>query len=228
MLKRLKVQKGVKIMELSSKMEHGLMTKNFYLEHPKPRPTLIVLHGGHWDSIRSFGPLINIIMSNGFSVLYLSMPLIDTEKEKDFSNVHNLFFQYESPEFTGIKFFVDPIATCLNYILEKGQYQSVSMVGFSGGGWTTMLYSALDNRVKKGVSCGHAQFWILMREYILEGKVTVRLRKSMLRLKSGRACPGVAPDKRSFSLAERSRVINWMTLEPISWLMRNERMNLIL
>jgi hypothetical protein len=51
-----------------------------------------------------------------------------------------------------IKYFIEPVLMVLNYLEKNYEYYSVSMVGFSGGGWTTTLVAALDSRVEKSFS----------------------------------------------------------------------------
>ncbi len=50
---------------------------------------------------------------------------------------------------SAIKFFVEPVAVVFNYMEKYYNYDSVSMVGISGGGWTTVLYSAIDTRIPR-------------------------------------------------------------------------------
>ena len=46
-----------------------------------------------------------------------------------------------------VKYFIEPVIIALNYINETFDYSSVSMVGISGGGWTTTLAAAVDTRI---------------------------------------------------------------------------------
>jgi hypothetical protein len=48
-----------------------------------------------------------------------------------------------------VKYFVEPVVIVLNYLEKNFHYSSVSMVGISGGGWTTTLAAAIDTRIKK-------------------------------------------------------------------------------
>jgi hypothetical protein len=54
----------------------------------------------------------------------------------------------EHPATFGLRFFLEPEIVSLNYLLKKYNYKDVSMVGLSGGGWTTNLLSAIDERIK--------------------------------------------------------------------------------
>ena len=55
----------------------------------------------------------------------------------------------ESKNFSPIKFFVEPITVSLNYVEKEYHFESYNMIGISGGGWTTVLYSAIDPRISK-------------------------------------------------------------------------------
>src|SRR5206468_3419492 len=45
--------------------------------------------------------------------------------------------------------FLEPVAVALNYIAPRHPFRSISMIGISGGGWTTTLYAAVDPRVSR-------------------------------------------------------------------------------
>ena len=48
-----------------------------------------------------------------------------------------------------MKFFMEPITESLDYVDKEYKFSSYNMVGISGGGWTTVLYSAIDPRISK-------------------------------------------------------------------------------
>ena len=82
-----------------------------------------------------------------------NQPVIETS---DFGPIkfisHNQFSLLESPKFSPIKYFVEPITLSLNYIDENYDFDSYYMVGLSGGGWITVLYSAIDERISESYS----------------------------------------------------------------------------
>jgi cephalosporin-C deacetylase-like acetyl esterase len=43
---------------------------------------------------------------------------------------------------------MEPVAAFINYAVKKSSPAEIVMTGISGGGWTTQLYSALDDRIK--------------------------------------------------------------------------------
>ena len=48
-----------------------------------------------------------------------------------------------------IKYFIEPVIVSINYLRNNFDYSSISMVGISGGGWTTTLAAAVDTRITK-------------------------------------------------------------------------------
>ena len=97
---------------------------------------------------------INRLLAQGFSVLAVYMPRYnpvlnsaDCGKE-----THDSMFKIST---TGnpMKFFLEPVAVSLNYLKANfPAYQDFNMVGLSGGGWTTNVYTAIDPRIKLSFS----------------------------------------------------------------------------
>jgi hypothetical protein len=82
-----------------------------------------------------------------------NQPTIDTA---DFGKIkfvsHRQFSLLESDDFSPLKYFIHPIVLSLNHIDEIYNYTSYDMVGLSGGGWTTIIYSAIDDRISQSFS----------------------------------------------------------------------------
>ena len=122
---------------------------------------MIIYHHGHSGDFRFETNTINYFLDNGYSVLAFNMPLkgmnnqptIDTA---DFGKIkfvsHRQFSLLESDDFSPLKYFIHPIVLSLNHIDEIYNYTSYDMVGLSGGGWTTIIYSAIDDRISQSFS----------------------------------------------------------------------------
>lgn len=145
-----------------------------YLFHAKnPKKTLIVYHQGHGEqSILDDKKIVEFFLGDGYSVLMFSMPareennepIVDTYRFGKLKlSTHNHFQLVDNEFFHPIKFFLEPIAVTLNHIEENYDYQSVHMIGLSGGGWTTVVYSALDPRISQSYSIAGA-FPMYMRD----------------------------------------------------------------
>ena len=119
---------------------------------------LIIYHQGHLGGIELGKEAISFFLSNGFSVIGYAMPLrgpnvVDSILLPNGVNhslpsmKHAELSILEEFNVSAIPVFVDPIIIGLNYIEEYYNYSHISMVGLSGGGWTTVLSSALDARI---------------------------------------------------------------------------------
>lgn len=100
---------------------------------------LLIFHAGHSQQALDEavgGPLIRYAISLGWDILALEMP----------PSPHNVYAALEHPLASP---FMTPIALSLNYITQYKNYDTIVMAGLSGGGWATVLYSAIDERIQK-------------------------------------------------------------------------------
>jgi len=107
---------------------------------PRGESRLLVFHAGHHqhaEDPRVGGMLIQQALDSGWDVLALDMPDGD----------HGRFANVPKP----LSPFMTPIAKSLNYAVDRGQYMSIVMCGLSGGGWSTVLYAAMDTRINMSV-----------------------------------------------------------------------------
>jgi len=151
-----------------------------YLFLPKiSNDKLIIYHQGHTSSSLR-GPdshsfeqdkeIIETFLDNDYSVLIFSMPGQGMNNEpvvevpnlgKITLNSHNHFKLIESKDLKPIKFFIEPVIITLNHIELNHNFESFNMIGLSGGGWTTIIISALDDRIKKSYSvAGSFPIWM--------------------------------------------------------------------
>jgi len=136
-------------------------TSTAYFYHPQsPNGRVVIVHHGHGCALDGTGPPYNLdktiqaLVVLNYAVLAMRMPLFQrpsqcgsdatsTSHDNMFTDPQRL--QAGSP----LQFFFEPIARALNYIQLKypNTYHDFNMVGLSGGGWTTTVYSALDPRI---------------------------------------------------------------------------------
>ncbi len=123
-----------------------------YIFHPKEyNNRLIIYHQGHGGSFLRGKRTIAFFLKKGYTVFSFSMPL------KGFNNSpiieiprlgkikllnHEEFKYLDQP----LQYFIGPVITMLNYA-ESKNYRDISMVGVSGGGWTTTIAAAVDERI---------------------------------------------------------------------------------
>jgi hypothetical protein len=94
------------------------------------------------------------LLSAGFDVLSVYMPHISEDTcDLDHCKIYNTDLGFENPPATyGLRLFLDPTLVSLNYLLKQCSYKDVNMVGLSGGGWTTNLIAAVDDRIRLSFS----------------------------------------------------------------------------
>lgn len=147
-----------RIERLISVMDYGVDSK-IYLFHAKnSNNELVIYHQGHLGSFELGKKTIQYFLNNNYSVMAFSMPL-KGDNEKPMVKIpklgnlkldsHNDFIFIQSDNFSPLKFFLNPITESLNYVQEEYGFKSVKMIGISGGGWTTILYSAVDPRISQ-------------------------------------------------------------------------------
>ena len=146
------------IHKISVEMKNGI-TSVVYLFHPnETNDKLIIYHQGHSGGFIKGKSTINEFLTNGYSVAAFSMPLFGMNNQPiiDITNigpvkfqVHRQFSLLETDDFSPISYFFTPIAFTLNYFDKNYEFTDYYMVGISGGGWTTTVYSAIDPRISK-------------------------------------------------------------------------------
>jgi hypothetical protein len=124
---------------------------------------LVILNPGHTctlktDPVNDHGyrleETITGLLQAGYDVLAVFMPHVsDTSCNLNHCNIINTDLgPGDHPATFGLRFFLEPEIVSLNYLLKHTRYQNVNMVGLSGGGWTTNLLAAIDERIKYSFS----------------------------------------------------------------------------
>lgn len=106
---------------------------------------LAIYHQGHTGDARIFGlDAIDAFRRAGWSVIVCSMPLRgENSLLPNGSNSHDDLAGRAFP----LRYFVWPVVESITRAAAIQRWDEVRMIGISGGGWTTMLVSALDDRV---------------------------------------------------------------------------------
>ncbi len=122
---------------------------------------LVIINPGHACTLRQdpetnyrIEPTIIGLLEAGFDVLAVFMPHVsDTTCDLDHCKIINTDLgPGDHPATYGLRFFLEPEIVCLNYLTERTNYKDISMVGLSGGGWTTNLLAAIDERIRYSFS----------------------------------------------------------------------------
>lgn len=151
-----------RIDSITTVMEYDMNSISYLFLPENSNNKLVIYHQGHEGEDFSLDKdKIQFFLERGYSVLIFAMvthglnnePIIDfPEFGKLRLNSHNHFKLIESQTFHPIKYFIEPIVLALNYIDKEYDFDAYYMVGLSGGGWTTVLYSALDERISQSYS----------------------------------------------------------------------------
>jgi len=147
--------------KFSINMEYGVNSIAYLFNPINDNGKLIIYHQGHGGGFIEGKNTIQSLLEKNYSIIAFSMPLLgmnsqplldDPEFGKIKLQSHNQFELLENSMFTPIKFFVEPIIVSLNYIDIHYDFDSVYMVGISGGGWVTVLAGAIDERIDQSYS----------------------------------------------------------------------------
>ena len=133
-----------------------------YLAENKSENLMIVVGSHDCDVRECMAPEIAYFLGTGYSVLAISLPAADGDA---WHSRHYKLAELETGDFSPISYFVEPVARSLNYAIGRHGFSDVAMTGFSGGGWLTVLYSALDTRVQRSYPVAGS----LPRDYREEG-----------------------------------------------------------
>lgn len=146
---------------LTIEMENDINSIAYFFIPKNPNGKLIIYHQGHGGDFSQGIQVIESLLKNNYSVIGFSMPLLGMNSQPiiDHSqfgkikiNSHNHLRLLESKEFTPMKYFIHPVILTLNYIESNYNFDSIHMIGISGGGWTTTLVAALDDRINYSFS----------------------------------------------------------------------------
>jgi hypothetical protein len=143
-------------------MESGLTAIAYHYIPRKRNNRLVVVHQGHScdTGAAGVGDTIRDLVLNGYGVVAMNMPKCRADDchpgTGDCDAAHQHIFDTIHPsKGSPLKFFLEPVAVCLNHfqreMVDGVRYTDFSMVGLSGGGWTTTVYSAIDPRITTSI-----------------------------------------------------------------------------
>jgi pimeloyl-ACP methyl ester carboxylesterase len=148
-------------------LKHGFISKICFF-HPQKSNGLgipIIYHTGHGFGMLQedlyvnykiadeyHSKVIDFFLSRGYDVIGIDMPLYGAnvypaEVIEHGTTIpiygHNALFNLEHPFY----YFMAPLKSVIDYLEKEKGWKQFVMVGLSGGGWTTTLYSAMDERI---------------------------------------------------------------------------------
>ena len=148
-------------LDLTVAMKHGISSRTIFIPHRGVDAScLLFYHQGHESSVYKQVPsetaLIDKTLDLGCDVVVAAMPLLAQNNQPKINipgigevvvDNHNILAFLETEDFCPISYFMEPVLASLNWALVQRPYKVVAMAGLSGGGWTTALYSAMDDRI---------------------------------------------------------------------------------
>ncbi len=143
--------------QLITEMEYNINSIAEMYNPQNPNNKLIIYHCGHsgLNKFEKHNKSIQFLLNKGFNVLVFYMPLLGKNRQPSFDNKvgnlsdHSHLAELESDDFSPLKLFLEPIYISLNYIEKEYDFDNIYMIGLSGGGWTTVVYSAIDERIEQ-------------------------------------------------------------------------------
>jgi len=153
---------------LDVEVDLGYHHTSYFLRpvNPIQSKRLVIFHQGHQGGLGDgIGTLANRLLKQGFSVLLMQMPVVGWNTDNTFklpegtvtvgrgTDGHNqLVAALEGQRGSSLRFFIEPVITGINYFIDQNpDYQDISMVGLSGGGWTVHIAAAVDPRINLSI-----------------------------------------------------------------------------
>jgi len=158
-----------RIDELKIGLDNNSVSWCYHIIPPHPNNHLVIMHSGHacfndgyYSSLYGQTPVIKELLSRGYSVLLIYMPcrIITPNSCGIDQNCHKSMFSNAISKGNPLKYFLQPAIECINYLQSKAMSirdsfpnynDDYSMIGLSGGGWTTTIYAAIDSRIKLSI-----------------------------------------------------------------------------
>jgi hypothetical protein len=143
-------------------MEFGLTSIVYDVGGPGP---VVLYHQGHGEPLDQSAWLVERLVDAGCRVLVLAMPLEGRNPPLLHGGLeiasHAQLAWLEPSAGHPARFLIEPVVVMLNQLEVEGARIPVTMVGLSGGGWTTTLAAALDLRLGVSVPvAGSLPLWL--------------------------------------------------------------------
>ena len=163
-----------RIDKLTVEMKHGINSISYLFIPEVSNEKLILYHQGHGGDFILGQNTIQFFLNRNFTVLASSMPLVGMNNQpiveidglgKMKLISHQQLDLLKTNNFNPMSLFLDPIQINLTFLHKEYAFQQYSMIGISGGGWTTVIYSAIDERISDSFSvAGSMPFYLRVND----------------------------------------------------------------
>jgi len=163
-----------RIDKLTVEMEYGINSISYLFIPEVSNEKLILYHQGHGGDFILGQETIQYFLNRDFTVLASTMPLVGMNNQPiveidGFGKIklisHEQLNLLKTNGFNPMRLFIDPIQINLTFLHKEYAFQQYSMIGISGGGWTTVIYSAIDERISDSFSvAGSMPFYLRVND----------------------------------------------------------------
>lgn len=144
-----------RIDRLRIRMDNGVHSSAYHFHPAKANGRLVLYHHGYAGSFHDARHVIARLVGEGYAVIALNfLGYGENWGGGQFylrrlgwyhMTVHRLLDLADRP----MMYFIEPVVVTLNHAERRYDYEAVDMVGFSAGGWTSMLAAAVDPRIRR-------------------------------------------------------------------------------
>ena len=147
--------------KLTIEMEYGVNSVSYLLLPEESNEKLILYHHGHDGDFLLGKDTIQFFLERNFTILAMTMPLVGMNNQPtvEIDGIgemklisHDQLRFLEKNSFNPMKLFIHPIQISLNFLEKEYDFKRYSIIGLSGGGWTGIVYSAIDDRISDSFS----------------------------------------------------------------------------
>ena len=144
-----------KIIQVEYVMDFGINSISYLFIPIEGNNKIIFYHQGHDGHFFEGKKTIEFFLNEGYTVQAFSMPLLGLNDqpivENEFGPIilrsHDHLKYIASDNLNPVKFFFEPLLASTNYLKENYNFEQYSIIGISGGAWTAMYYSTIDERI---------------------------------------------------------------------------------
>jgi hypothetical protein len=169
--------------ELETAFSLGFVARAYHLVPRQGNGRVVLYHEGHEGSFTDDGrDTVAALLAAGFAVLAFDMPMRGINSWPDSTDVPGLgpvpfgggshwdLAILESDDFLPLRLFVEPILRGVNHLERTARYELLLMTGLSGGGWSTVVYAALDPRVARSYPVAGTMPFHLRERHPISGR----------------------------------------------------------
>jgi len=144
-----------RIDRLRLKMTYDVPNVSYHFIPEKKSGHLVIVHQGYAGTFHDLKHVIAAYLGQGHAVIALNF-LGYGENRIGYDAFFPRFGWYEVHTHKilyldqfAMRFFYTPVIAAINYARESYDYAVIDMMGFSAGGWETMVASAVDPRIRR-------------------------------------------------------------------------------